>query len=74
MPWISNATASSTTTPGGWIDARPTYITIGEDGVRIHEYAEPVEEPEEQHEADLEVGDDFGAGYSEEEQVLGPRC
>jgi hypothetical protein len=23
---------------GSWIDARPTFITIGEDGVKIHEY------------------------------------
>ena len=29
---------------GGWIDSRLTYITIGEEGVRIHEYQEPVEE------------------------------
>jgi UDP-2,3-diacylglucosamine pyrophosphatase LpxH len=59
---------------GGWIDARPTYITIGEDGVRIHEYVEPLEEPEQSHEADLEVGDDLGAECSEEEPVLGRRC
>jgi UDP-2,3-diacylglucosamine pyrophosphatase LpxH len=25
---------------GAWIDARPTYITVGEDGVQIHEYVE----------------------------------
>src|ERR1700686_3816513 len=25
---------------GAWIDARPTYITIGEEGVQIHEYVE----------------------------------
>ena len=25
---------------GGWIDSRPTYITIGEEGVRLHEYCE----------------------------------
>jgi UDP-2,3-diacylglucosamine pyrophosphatase LpxH len=29
---------------GAWIDERPTYITVGEDGVRIHEYAESAEE------------------------------
>jgi UDP-2,3-diacylglucosamine pyrophosphatase LpxH len=28
---------------GAWIDARPTYITVGEDGVKIHEYAGPDE-------------------------------
>jgi UDP-2,3-diacylglucosamine pyrophosphatase LpxH len=25
---------------GAWIDAHPTYITVGEEGVQIHEYAE----------------------------------
>jgi len=25
---------------GAWIDARPTFITVGEDGVQIHEYVE----------------------------------
>jgi UDP-2,3-diacylglucosamine pyrophosphatase LpxH len=25
---------------GGWIDSRPTYITIGEEGVGVHEYTE----------------------------------
>jgi UDP-2,3-diacylglucosamine pyrophosphatase LpxH len=25
---------------GGWIDSRPTYITVGDDGVQIHEYHE----------------------------------
>ena len=29
---------------GGWIDSRLTYITVGEEGVRIHEYKEPVED------------------------------
>jgi len=29
---------------GGWIDSRLTYITIGEEGVLIHEYQEPSEE------------------------------
>jgi UDP-2,3-diacylglucosamine pyrophosphatase LpxH len=28
---------------GSWIDARPTYITVGDDGVQIHEYAEQSE-------------------------------
>ena len=27
---------------GGWIDSRLTYITIGNEGVQIHEYKEPV--------------------------------
>ena len=25
---------------GAWIDAHPTYITVGEEGVQIHEYVE----------------------------------
>ena len=29
---------------GSWIDAHPTYITVGEDGVRIHEYVERADE------------------------------
>jgi len=29
---------------GAWIDAHPTYITVGEEGVEIHEYVEPAEE------------------------------
>ena len=33
---------------GAWIDARPTYITVGEDGVQIHEY---VERPDDLHPA-----------------------
>jgi hypothetical protein len=31
---------------GSWIDAHPTYITVGEDGVQIHEY---VERPDDLH-------------------------
>jgi len=31
---------------GAWIDAHPTYITVGEDGVQIHEY---VERPDDIH-------------------------
>ena len=31
---------------GGWIDSRPTYATVGEEGVQIHEYHErPGEDP-----------------------------
>jgi len=29
---------------GAWIDAHPTYITVGEDGVQIHEYLDPPED------------------------------
>jgi UDP-2,3-diacylglucosamine pyrophosphatase LpxH len=34
---------------GSWIDAHPTYITVGEEGVQIHEY---VERPNDQHAAE----------------------
>ncbi len=30
---------------GAWIDERPTYITVGDEGVQIHEYAERPDEP-----------------------------
>jgi UDP-2,3-diacylglucosamine pyrophosphatase LpxH len=30
---------------GSWIDAHPTYITVGEPGVQIHEYVERAEDP-----------------------------
>ena len=42
---------------GAWIDAHPTYITVGEDGVRIHEYVErsgDLHAAEEQKPADAE--------------------
>jgi UDP-2,3-diacylglucosamine pyrophosphatase LpxH len=29
---------------GGWVDSRLTYLTIGEEGVCIHEYREPVDD------------------------------
>ncbi len=31
---------------GGWVDEHPTYITVGEEGVHIHEY---VERPDQHH-------------------------
>jgi len=31
---------------GAWIDERLTYITVGEDGVQIHEYVDPTDSPE----------------------------
>jgi len=31
---------------GGWIDSRLTYITVGEDGVRIHEFTERTDDQE----------------------------
>jgi len=48
---------------GGWIDSRLTYITVGEEGVRIHEYIEPTDASakKESGEADsefAEFGDD----------------
>jgi hypothetical protein len=45
---------------GGWIDSRLTYITIGEEGVRIHEYTEDADKDAE------ELSDDSGlAGFDE---------
>jgi UDP-2,3-diacylglucosamine pyrophosphatase LpxH len=49
---------------GAWIDAHPTYITVGEQGVQIHEYVErsddrhPGEEPTDSESADF--ADDAG--------------
>jgi UDP-2,3-diacylglucosamine pyrophosphatase LpxH len=43
---------------GGWIDARLTYITIGDEGVRIHEYNERADDrdsSEERSETDSEL-------------------
>src|ERR1700691_2473448 len=35
---------------GSWIDAHPTYITVGEEGVQIHEYVdEHIERPDDRH-------------------------
>lgn len=45
---------------GSWIDAHPTYITVGEEGVRIHEYVERVDDRhsgEERGEADSAAAD-----------------
>jgi UDP-2,3-diacylglucosamine pyrophosphatase LpxH len=45
---------------GGWIDSKLTYITIGEEGVRIHEYQERTDDHhsgEERSEADSEPAD-----------------
>jgi len=45
---------------GGWIDSRLTYITIDEEGVRIHEYSENADKNAE------ELSDDSGlAGFDE---------
>jgi UDP-2,3-diacylglucosamine pyrophosphatase LpxH len=43
---------------GGWIDSRLTYITIGNEGVRIHEYPERIDDRdpgEERSETDSEI-------------------
>jgi len=45
---------------GGWIDSRLTYITVGEDGVRIHEFKERTDDQEvngEQSQADSELAE-----------------
>lgn len=60
---------------GAWIDARPTYITVGEDGVNIHEYVEQPDDPhpgEERSLADAEpaeYGDE--AGFAEDGEYEG---
>jgi UDP-2,3-diacylglucosamine pyrophosphatase LpxH len=45
---------------GAWIDAHPTYITVGEDGVNIHEYVEGPELPRSSN------SDSSGEGYDAE--------
>jgi UDP-2,3-diacylglucosamine pyrophosphatase LpxH len=46
---------------GAWIDARPTYITVGDEGVQIHEYVEAPEsatdEADDSTDADHDVRD-----------------
>ncbi len=44
---------------GAWIDAHPTFITVGDDGVRIHEY---VERPDDLHPAGEQAASDIEAG------------
>ena len=60
---------------GGWIDSRLTYITVDNEGVRIHEYNEALEPPEENDAPAAEASDDSelfeDAEY--EEQVTGTR-
>jgi UDP-2,3-diacylglucosamine pyrophosphatase LpxH len=46
---------------GAWIDAHPTYITVGEDGVQIHEYVEPAEDLQFSPEKTAAEADEFGA-------------
>jgi UDP-2,3-diacylglucosamine pyrophosphatase LpxH len=42
---------------GSWTDSRPTYITVGSDGVNIHEYREPAD--------DCDTGEERGAADSQ---------
>ena len=51
---------------GAWIDARPTYITVGEEGVLIHEFEE---RPDNDY-AGEERTDSESAEFSEEEALL----
>jgi UDP-2,3-diacylglucosamine pyrophosphatase LpxH len=61
---------------GGWIDSRLTYITIGNEGVQIHEYQEPVKgTSDETHESAGSANDgnddsDLFDVVEDEEQVL----
>jgi UDP-2,3-diacylglucosamine pyrophosphatase LpxH len=60
---------------GAWIDAHPTYITIGEEGVQIHEYVERPDDPHpagEQSLADAEPAE-FGdeSGFVEDGEYEG---
>ena len=57
---------------GAWIDEHPTYITVGEDGVQIHEYVERPDDfhpAEEQSVADAEFGEE--AGFVEDGEFEG---
>ena len=60
---------------GSWIDDRPAYITVGEEGVQIHEYLERPDDRhpgEERSEADSEPAEFAGeAGLSEDAEYEG---
>jgi len=60
---------------GGWIDSRPTYITIADEGVRIHEYSERTDDrdsSEERGETDSELDAFAGdAGLFEDAEYEG---
>jgi hypothetical protein len=47
---------------GAWIDAHPTYITVGEDGVHIHEF---------HHLSDEERTDSEAAELTEDSEFTG---
>jgi len=55
---------------GSWIDARPTYITVGEEGVQIHEYVERAEDyPEDDSRPDVLRTGERSAGAADRHQV-----
>ena len=60
---------------GAWIDEHPTYISVGEEGVQIHEYAEQPDEPHPAEQPGLtdaeaaEFGDE--AGFVEDSEYEG---
>jgi len=60
---------------GSWIDDRPAYITVGEEGVQIHEYIERPDDrhsSEERSETDSELAEFAGeAGLSEDAEYEG---
>lgn len=60
---------------GSWIDATPTYITVGKDGVRIHEYVDRPESPE--HDAnfaeDQNLADSVFVDFADEAAVTPDR-
>src|SRR2546427_789635 len=51
---------------GGWIDARLTYITVGEDGVQIHEYKESAEDRAEEEPTGLHSEADHDSALFED--------
>ncbi len=57
---------------GAWIDERPTYITVGEKGVEIHDYVEPPEAVmHDAHLADgLSAGDSDFALFADDSDLL----
>jgi len=62
---------------GAWIDEHLTYITVGEEGVHIHEFLSPADSAEHDYDADHaasseEHGPAFGFGdFAEETQAVG---
>jgi len=56
---------------GGWVDSKLTYLTVDEEGVRIHEYREPVNQQTSDgaHE-DLEPEESASAEFADEPALL----